>query len=157
MSEHDAANILFKSYLNESSFRSESGAQQNDEVGDAVEHFIQDRQFAVASGIDAAALEREVSAIDERFETFLEKSRAKIAGAKKEPAPSPYLFAKSVSSAPLAKGELASRMFSLLDKLRDDCVGNEETLLEKATRALDVAAFSELAERIIGRLKARAA
>ncbi len=157
MSEQDAALVLFKMHINEPGFRGQNPAQQNDELGDAVRDFIEDRQFAVASGIDAAAFDREVSRIAERFENVIQKSRAKIAGAKKEPAPSPYLFAKSVSGAPLAKGEVASRMFGLLEKLRDDCVGNEETLLEKAARALDVAAFSELAERIVGRLKARAA
>src|SRR2546430_1557436 len=145
MSESDAANILFKSYLNESSFRSESGARQNDEVGDAVRDFIEDRQFTVASGIDSAQLEHETARIDERFETLIEKSRAKI-GARKDSAdrPSPYLFAKA--TAPLAKGELASRMLTLFEKMRGDCIGDEETLLEKAARALDIPAFCEISE-----------
>jgi len=157
MSEPDAANILFKSYLSESSFGSGSGAQQNDELADFVKDFIEERAFQVQSGIDEVQLAREVSAIDSRFETFLEKSRAKIAGAKKESTPSPYLFAKRISDAPLAKGEVASRMYSLLEKLRSDCENDEETQLERAAKCLDVAGFAELAERIVGRLKARAA
>jgi hypothetical protein len=158
MSEADAATALFKSYLNESTFSAVHGAQQNDELGDAVKDFIEGRQFAIESGVDPAALERETAANDERFDKFLEKRKQIAAGTntKKEPARSPYLYAKRID-APLAKSEIASRMYSLLEKLRADCVGDEETQLERAARCLDIPGFCELSERIVGRLKARAA
>jgi hypothetical protein len=53
----------------------------------------------------------------------------------------------------LAKGEVASRMASLLTKLRPDCTAAEERQLEAAAAALDVACFVEITENIIARLK----
>jgi hypothetical protein len=159
-SEQDAGVLLFLSTLNESGFRGENAARVNDEQpDDFVKIFIEDTQFKADTGIDETQLAREVSAIDSRFTDFLEKSRAKIAGGAKEDRTrrSPYLFAKRISDAPLAKSEVASRMYSLLDKLRADCVGDEETQLERAARCLDIPGFCELSERIVGRLKARAA
>lgn len=57
------------------------------------------------------------------------------------------------SGAPLAKAEVSSRMFSLLAKLRPDCVDDEATQLEKAAKALDLACFTEIVEDIIERMK----
>src|SRR5437762_3807189 len=109
----DPSVVMFLSTLDEASFRGANPGRIDDEPDDFVKKFFDDAAFAVQSGIDPAVLERASARNDERFGTFLEKSRAKIAGEKKEPAPSPYLFAKSVSGAPFAKGEVASRMFSL--------------------------------------------
>ncbi len=158
MTEPDAGVVMFLSTLNEGSFRGENPARLNDEPYDFVKTFFDDAAFAVQTGgVDPAALERASARNDERFESFLTKSRAKIAGTEKDRPPSPYLYAKRTSGAPLAKGEVASRMFSLLEKLRGDCIGDEEAHLEGATRSLDVALFAQIAEGVVSRLKRKAA
>ncbi len=152
MSEPDAANILFKSYLNESSFSAVHGAQQNDELGDAVKDFIEGRQFAIESGVDCVKLDRETARNDSRFETFLEKRAQIAAGGKKEAVPSPYLYAKRID-VPLGKGEIMSRMLRLVDQLRADCSATELELLEKSVTALDIPCFCQVAESVVSRLK----
>jgi hypothetical protein len=57
----------------------------------------------------------------------------------------------------LAKGQIESRMLSVLARIRPFCVGEEAKLIEKAARALDFLAFGELAEPVLERMKKRAA
>jgi hypothetical protein len=53
----------------------------------------------------------------------------------------------------LAKSELTSRMFAVLEQIRSFCIGEESELIDKAVRALDLTAFAELAEPILARMK----
>jgi len=58
-----------------------------------------------------------------------------------------------VDGVPLAKSELTSRMFHVVEQIRSFCVGAEAEQLEKAVRALDITAFAELAEPVLARMK----
>jgi hypothetical protein len=58
-----------------------------------------------------------------------------------------YLF----EGVPFAKGEIASRLYSFLEKMRPALIGDEEKLLEKAIKASDVAAFAEISEGVFDR------
>ncbi|SRR5258708_569714 len=58
-----------------------------------------------------------------------------------------------VDGKPLAKSELTSRMFRVLEQIRSFCQGGEAALLEKSIKALDLTAFAELAEPVLARMK----
>ncbi len=53
----------------------------------------------------------------------------------------------------LAKGEISSRMYKVLEQIRSFCEGQEAVLLEKSIKALDLAAFGELAEPVLARMR----
>ena len=58
-----------------------------------------------------------------------------------------------VDGKPLAKSELTSRMYRVVEQIRDFCQGGEAALLEKAIKALDLTAFAELAEPVLVRMR----
>jgi hypothetical protein len=58
------------------------------------------------------------------------------------------------TDAPLAKGELVSRLYSFLEKLRPHCINDEAEQLEKAVRCSDVALFAQIGEGILSRVAA---
>jgi hypothetical protein len=99
----------------------------------------------------------DLDAIDNSFEELLgsaaypESKQEVSADSKKTKAANSenFIFGGEV----LAKGQIESRMLSVLAKIRSFCVGEEAKLIEKAARALDFLAFGELAEPVLERMK----
>jgi len=61
---------------------------------------------------------------------------------------------KKYSDAKLAKGEVVSRVYSFLEKLRPHSINDEAEQLAKAARASDVALFAQIGESVLARVAA---
>jgi hypothetical protein len=82
---------------------------------------------------------------------YPEKRQEISADSEKKKAASSEAF--NVGGQILAKGEVASRMYKVLEQIRSFCESQEAALLEKSMKALDLAAFGELVEPVLARMR----
>jgi len=134
-------------------------AQAETRSDDVFSKFFEDAQLATHLGGGqlgqrrAEAVRTEIAKLDSPFRAALAKRKTPATPkAIPTPAPAPDELKKMLRGGTA----LTERLTRLFDEFRPHCVGDEEGLLKSAVACLDMAAFAEIGEKIMARVKARA-